>query len=83
MRKVSRVGVPGDAERVRTRHRRTVGNKGAPQEEYVHEWGSGVHAEELTDAQVDELRKTRKVKDRYRPGKERYERNPHEPIKID
>lgn len=77
------VGDRLDGTETEVLHNRTIGKH---QEEYVERWSSG-YARIVVRNDTEALReaskrKAKKVKLKYEPGSERYERNQHEPIKI-
>ncbi len=72
-----------DGDSRETVHSRTLGPR---QEEYITKWPSGFVREVVTsDAELAKnaaRHKAKKVKKKHELGPERYERNPHEPIKC-
>lgn len=76
------VGARGDDAPEELRHGRTVA-RGKERYEYV--WPSGRAVLDVPSEQEDKVlakKKVAKVKLRHKVGNERYERNPHEPIKV-
>lgn len=77
------VGVAEDSGPESFVHDRTL----APQQErYLRMWPSGQHPDiaynGLDAADKAKKHKAKHVKLKHEPGAERYQRNPHEPIKI-